>query len=169
MTTPPPNPFSDWQIGRIEPGADIPLPVLLQGAIGGTVDDDGITEHALHLFAVLDVRGPDEWRHAALLLIQFLLSGGHYGSGDAAAHAYIASQPEAAEVTPGLALVHAAMAAYIRGGEDSAADVLVDPPNTANVPAATRFLFCLAAGSSGLAPGTAVFDRLLSVLCGTDQ
>lgn len=68
------NPFSDWQVGRLDAAQPMPLNILVQAAIGGTVDDQ-ITEHGENLFESLHERGPDAWRETALLLVQYTVSG----------------------------------------------------------------------------------------------
>lgn len=145
-----PNPFGAWQAGVIIPNADghlaIPLPVLVQSALTGTVDDQ-ITEHADELFAGLDDLGDEGWRDACLLLTQYIHSGGHYGSGEKAAERYLAKQPAPSKELPVLTGMHRLNATYIRTGD--AAKGFLSVMSGDALRGITRYQFCVAAGSSG--------------------
>lgn len=161
-TSTPPSPFASWQIGMSDP-TGFPLVTLVQAALGGTVDDR-ISEHALGLFAELDERGLDAWRETAVMLVQFLLSGGHYGTGNAAATRYLNDQPAPSRDTPALNLMHILMSVFIGSGRQMTERVLAGRHHTeAEITGATRLLFCTAAGASGY-PVDAM-PRLLDELC----
>ncbi|MFI6724169.1 hypothetical protein [Streptomyces atratus] len=54
------NPFSSW-VGTLAPRVGIPVSILVQSAVAGTVEDL-ITEHADDLFAVLEARREAAWK-----------------------------------------------------------------------------------------------------------
>lgn len=142
------NPFGSWQVGMLTaPGAGLPLSTLVQAAVGGTVDDE-ITEHADDLFAVLDGRGSAAWQECALLLTQFILSGGHYGTGPEAAERYLAQQPAPSPELPVLTTMHQLNATFIRRGSDAAKGFLLVQPEQV-VRGVARYQFCVAAGCAG--------------------
>jgi hypothetical protein len=165
----PPNPFGEWAVAvaAVAPGESvrvpIPLGVLVQGAITGTIDD-GITEHAEHLFAALDEQGPDAWRQTALLLIQYILSGGYYQMGPDGARRYLVAQPNPDPRLPALTAMHQAVAAWI-GGDQAAAAAALETAGPDAVAGATRYLFCVAVGGeNGVRPDR--YGEIISKLCG---
>ncbi|MFE7780367.1 hypothetical protein [Streptomyces nigrescens] len=160
-----PNPFGSWQAGVIIPDANgrfaIPLPVLVQSALTGTVDDQ-ITEHADELFAGLDDLGEEAWRDACLLLTEYIHSGGHYGSGEKAAERYLKQQPAPSPELPVLSGMHCLNANYIRTGKDCARGFL-SVMSGDTLRGITRYQFCVAAGSSGYPREKA--PALMDALC----
>lgn len=158
------SPFSSWQTGPIDPSGRIPLTVLIQGTLSGTIDDE-TTEHAEALFDELDDRGLDAWRETAVTLVQYLLSGGHYGEGPEASERYLAVQPAPDERAPALNLVHTAMATFLASGREAAEQLLTDTSDEATIAGATRLLFCIAAATSGYPKHG--LDALRKALCGS--
>lgn len=155
------DPFRDTHLLRVAPGTPIPLPVLVQGVVGGLVDDEGLVEHAEGLFEALTARGDTAWHETNLLLIQYVLSrNSRYGEG-----AGSAAQYEAQHIwTPGhlsLNLMHKLISAYIRGGRIEATTLLLSAPRDA-VQGTTRYLLCLAVANAGLSAERtqALFERL---------
>ncbi|MEV7775910.1 hypothetical protein [Kitasatospora sp. NPDC086791] len=150
LTRVPDNPFAAggfMVMSAQDLAAGFPLPLLLQAAIDGTVEDR-ITEHAEDVFDTLDERGPAAWRKAALLLLQFLLCGGHYGVGHEAAARYLAQQPAPDERIPSTTAFHLAMAAFMATGARAADRALAALPSEV-LAGTTRLLFITAVGSSG--------------------
>lgn len=161
------NPFSSLKAGMLPPppGAGIPVSMLVQSAVAGTVDDE-ITEHAHDLFAILEERGEVAWQEAAALLTQFILSGGHYGTGDAAADRYLAQQPEPSPDLPVLTAMHRLNAACIRTSADAAKGFLLVQPKWI-VEGVARYQFCVAVHCAGYPHGHA--DALLDELCADEN
>lgn len=160
----PENPFASWQIQQVTVGGlgDLPLPMLVQGAITGTIDD-GIAEHAEHLFATLDERGPASWQETALLLIQYIIAGGHYEMGPVGAGQYLAVQPPPDDRLPSLTAMHQATGAWIRAGRGAAARVLEQAgPDAAS--GAARYLFCVAIGGDRQISPVA-YNKIIDTLC----
>jgi hypothetical protein len=159
------NPFSSWQVGALPPEVGIPVSMLVQSAVAGTVDDQ-ITEHADDLFAVLDERGEAAWQEAAALLTQFILSGGHYGSGDVAADRYLAQQPAPSPELPVLTALHGLNAVCIRTSPDAAKGFLPTQPDWI-VRGVTRYQFCVAAHCAGYPRERS--EALLDELCADEN
>ncbi|WP_159398762.1 hypothetical protein [Streptomyces sp. MJM8645] len=150
-TAPPENPFTGegMMFLTVEQLADgIPLPMLVQSALAGTVDDQ-ITEHAHDLFEALAERGPAAGREAALLLAQYMLSTGYYGTGTEAAVRYYRQQPPPMMQAPALTTLHLLVSAFIANGRPGAERILSDDLTAAELDGVVRFLFCIAAGMSG--------------------
>lgn len=141
------NPFDEWQIGFLPDGAAFPVPVIVQAALSGTVDDGGITDHADGLFESLTDRGRDAWNEAALLLVQYLISAGSYGSGGDAALRYTEQIPDG--LPKPVESMHVAVAAWILDGKEGC-ERTVGEFDDEQAQGATRSLFCLAVGASGL-------------------
>jgi hypothetical protein len=156
------NPFGSWQVATLVPGVGIPVSVLAQSAVDGTVDDL-ITEHADYLFEVLKERGEAAWKECAALLTQFILSGGHYGTGPDAAERYLAQQPPPSRKLPVLTALHKMNALCIRTGGTAAAEgfLLVQPYDV--VRGITRLQFAVAVGVAGYPQEQ--FDALRDELC----
>ncbi|MFD9687377.1 hypothetical protein ACFWXO_16655 [Kitasatospora sp. NPDC059088] len=150
LTRVPDNPFAAggfMVMSAQDLAAGFPLPLLLQAAIDGTVEDR-ITEHAEDVFDTLDERGAAAWREAALLLVQFLLCGGYYGVGHEAAARYLAQQPAPDERIPSTTAFHLAVASFMATGARAADRVLAALPSEV-LAGTTRLLFFTAVGSSG--------------------
>ncbi|MFJ1756547.1 hypothetical protein [Kitasatospora sp. NPDC088134] len=152
-TAPPENPFAGE--GLVYLSADqladgIPLPMLLQSAVAGTVEDR-ITEHAHDLFDTLAERGPDAVREAVLLLAQYVLSGGAYGAGIEDSVRYYRQQPPPDLRAPALTILHLLLAAYIAHGRTGAEALLDDFDDVAADTGlgVLRLLFCIAVLASG--------------------
>ncbi|MFE2723941.1 hypothetical protein [Kitasatospora sp. NPDC059327] len=150
-TEAPENPFTaDGMVFlTAEQLADgIPLPMLVQSALAGTVDDE-TGEHALDLFEGLAERGPAAGREAALLLAQYTLSTGYYGTGMDAAVRYYRQQPPPMAQAPALTTLHLLVSAFIATGRPGAERILDDELSDAELDGVVRYLFCIAAGMSG--------------------
>ncbi|MEV4560038.1 hypothetical protein AB0K51_24025 [Kitasatospora sp. NPDC049285] len=150
-TAPPENPFTGEGLVYLSAdqlAAGIPLPLLLQSALTGTVEDQ-ITEHAHDLFDTLNERGPAAIREAVLLLAQYLLSGGTYGAGSEASVRYYRQQPAADLQTPALTVMHLLLATYIGTGRPGAEHFLDGDEVDAELGGVLRMLFCIAAFASG--------------------
>ncbi|MFF2502930.1 hypothetical protein ACFVTY_06040 [Streptomyces sp. NPDC058067] len=102
--------------------------MLVQSAVAGTVADQ-ITEHADDLFGARCARREAAWQEAAALLTQFVLSGGHYGTGDGATDRYLAQQPDPSPEMPMLTALHGLNAACIRRSPDAAKGFLLTQPD----------------------------------------
>ncbi|MFI8085992.1 hypothetical protein ACIF6L_35020 [Kitasatospora sp. NPDC086009] len=151
-TEPPENPFTGEGLVFLtgeQLAAGIPLPMLVQSALAGTVDDE-ITEHAHDLFQGLVERGPAAGRQAALLLAQYVLSTGYYGTGMEAAVRYYRQQPPPMMTqAPALTTLHLLLSAFIATGRPGAERILSDDLTGAELDGLVRYLFCIAAGMSG--------------------
>ncbi|WP_030237439.1 hypothetical protein [Streptomyces sp. NRRL S-350] len=152
VTAPPENPFTGEGLVYLSAdqlAAGIPLPMLLQSALAGTVEDQ-ITEHAHDLFDTLDERGPAAIREAVLLLAQYLLSGGTYGAGSEASVRYYRQQQPSLDVrTPARTVLHLLLATYIGTGRPGAEYFLDGDEVDAELGGVLRMLFCIAAFASG--------------------
>lgn len=159
------NPFGSVQAGVVTPDADgsvrLPLHVLVQSAVVGTVDDE-ISDHADDLFATLDEEGEYAWREACLLLTQHVFSGGHYGTGEKAAKRYLDKQPAQLMKLPVLGTMHHLNAHYLKKGADSARGFISVQPGEI-LRGVTRQQFCVSVGASGY-PREKV-PALLDALC----
>ncbi|MFE2911393.1 hypothetical protein [Kitasatospora indigofera] len=148
---PPENPFAGggMMVLLAEQLADgFPLPMLVQSALAGTVDDE-ITEYAHSLFETLVERGPGAGREAALLLAQYMLSTGYYGAGVQAAVRYYRQQPPPMAQAPVLTTLHLLVSAFIANGRAGAERILSDDLSPAELDGVVRYLFCICVGMSG--------------------
>ncbi len=141
------NPFGSWAFGRVEPGGQIPLDILVQSAIVGCVDD-GITEHGESLFETLDDIGITGWRQAGALLVRFLLGIESFGRGPEAADRFLESLPALREDMPAHMTWNLAFAAGLREGADAADAVLNDAEDNV-LKGAVKFMFTTAVAASG--------------------
>lgn len=168
MTAIPPvpdNPFAfggAFQLPDLSAVTEMPLQFLVQSAIAGTVDDH-IAEHAEQLFRILDERGPGQWRETALLLIQYIVAGGHYQMGPEGAEQYLAAMPPPDDRLPALTAMHQATGAWIRAGRGAAARAL-DQAAPDAVSGAARYLFCVAVGGPRGVPQPA-YQNMIDTLC----
>lgn len=145
MTTIP-NPFGDWQVGRLDPGQGIPVSMLVQAAITGSVDD-GIPDHLDDMCATLTDRGPQAWREAALLATQYMASSLATQDPQTSGAAYKNAQPPQVWASPSLTATHTTVAGWLDGGEDQARAELAKADDQAAEGAARMVIVMLVIGS----------------------
>lgn len=143
------NPLGSWGYGKMEPGDEIPLDLIVQAAISGCVDDE-ISEHGEMLFETLDARGPASWREAASLLIRYLMSSRTQAIGPEAAEQHLATVLFVPDM-PAHATFNIAFAAALCDGVDSAL-VVLDQVEAPVMVGATKYMFATAVILSGFPP-----------------